>query len=187
MLFLPKPYFTSTFFATIFLLKYLAAVPNATQSDRDLAINHITLSHRLFESFTKARDHQRGAKLIEVLGRLSRSGGFSAELHVKSRLGASLVADASWNATQMRMRLMKPDDSLNSWLNYEALGGIPLAPEQTVVGSPQKASISPDSQQMEPAPPEDGWNWGFWDDSVFDSLGMVVEPGSGSFQGFSSL
>ena len=173
LLFLSKPNFTNAFFAAIFLLKFLAAVPDAAQHDRDLAINHITLAHRIFSYFPTARDHWRGAVLIEVLGRLLRSGGYTADLHVKSRLGSSLVSDASWRAGQWRMRLLKPGDNLNSWLNYEALGGLPLAPEQEV--KPQQTGIAPESVQTGQAPPDGGWSWGFWDDAIFDLLGPMAD------------
>ena len=74
LLFYPKPCFTSVFFATTFLLKFLVAPPHASQTDRKLAINHVTMAHQLFSPVKGGRDYQRAALLIEVLGRLIRSG-----------------------------------------------------------------------------------------------------------------
>lgn len=114
LLFYPKPYFTSAFYATIFLLKFLSTQPDASQLDRQSAINHITTAHQLFNAFGAGRDHKRAALLIEVLGRMTRSniGTGVPSITIRSRLGASLIYDATWVAALYRKGKLGEDPTL---------------------------------------------------------------------------
>lgn len=180
ILFFPKPYFTNLYFATIFLLRYLVAQPHASQHDREQAINQITTSHRIFSALGCSRDHKRGGLLIEVLGRMTRSGGLPPNLHIKSRLGASLVYDSTVNAGLFRNRdphtgqLARP----NSWITLNESASLPPAPEEladyTAALSTSKSNSNSETSPMleNYIQMDEGWTWGLWDDQIFDSLAM---------------
>jgi hypothetical protein len=180
MLFYPKPYFTNLYFATVFLLRYLVAQPQASQQDREQAINQITTSHRIFSAAGCSRDHKRGGLLIEVLGRMTRSGGLPPNLHIKSRLGASLIYDLTVNAGLFRNRdpntgqLARP----NTWITLNESANLPPAPEEladyTAALSTSKSGSNSDASPMLESyiQMDEGWIWGLWDDQIFDSLAM---------------
>jgi len=181
LLFYPKPYFTNLYFATMFLLRYLVAQPQASQHDREQAINHITTSHRIFSALSCSRDHKRGALLIEVLGRMTRSGGLPPNLHIKSRLGASFVYDSTVNAALFRNRdphtgqLARP----NTWITLNESANLPPAPEEladytAALSTHNKSGSNTDESPMLESymQMDEGWTWGMWDDQIFDSLAM---------------
>jgi hypothetical protein len=181
LLFYPKPYFTNLYFATMFLLRYLVAQPQASQHDREQAINHITTSHRIFSALSCSRDHKRGALLIEVLGRMTRSGGLPPNLHIKSRLGASFVYDSTVNAALFRIRdphtgqLARP----NTWITLNESANLPPAPEEladytAALSTHNKSGSNTDESPMLETymQMDEGWTWGMWDDQIFDSLAM---------------
>jgi hypothetical protein len=127
LLYYPKPYFTALFFATVFLLQFLTAQPYASQADRDFAINHVTKAHHIFSQFGGSRDHKRAALLIEVLARLTRSGGGHPEPITKTRLSASIQYSLTYLAGQARRRNMDPPNHISPPDQYEwaDLGGLP--------------------------------------------------------------
>ena len=181
LLFYPKHHFTDLYFATVFLLKYLVSHPHASQNDREQAINHITTSHRIFSALSCSRDHKRGGLLIEVLGRMTRSGGLPPSLHIKSRLGASFVFDATVNAGLFRNRdphsaqLTLP----NTWITSNESMNLPPAPEELVDYTAALSSNSKSGSNTDESPMletfmqmDEGWTWGMWDDQIFDSLAM---------------
>ena len=181
LLFYPKPYFTSLYFATVFLLRYLVTQPHASQQDREQAINHLSTSHRIFSALGCSRDHKRAGLLIEVLGRMTRSGGLPPNLHIKSRLGASFVYDSTVNAGLYRNRdpqtgqLVRP----NTWLTFNESANLPPAPEQLADYTAALSSNSKSGSNSDESPlletymqMDEGWTWGMWDDQIFDSLGM---------------
>jgi hypothetical protein len=180
LLFYPKPFFTDLYFATVFLLRYLVAQSQASQHEREQAINQISTSHRIFSALGCSRDHKRGGLLIEVLGRMTRSGGLPPNLYIKSRLGASLVYDSTVNAGLFRNRdpqsgrLARP----NSWLTLNESASLPPAPEE-LADYTAALSISKSGSNSDPSPMletymqmDEGWAWGMWDDQIFDSLAM---------------
>jgi hypothetical protein len=189
LLFYPKPYFTNLYFATVLLLRYLVAEPHASQHDRELGINHITTSHGIFSALSFSRDHKRAGILIEVLGRMTRSGGLPPNLHIKSRLGASLIYDSSVNAGLFRNRdpqTGKPPP-LEMWVTLNESADLPPAPEEladytaALSKNSKSGSNTDDSPVLENSlQRDDGWTWGMWDDQIFDSLAMgtafQVEP-----------
>jgi hypothetical protein len=180
ILFYSKPYFTNLYFATVFLLRYLVTQSHASQQDREQAINQVTTSHRIFSALGCSRDHKRGGLLIEVLGRMTRSGGLPPNLHIKSRLGASLVYDSTVNAGLFRNRdpntgqLARP----NSWITLNESASLPPAPEEladyrAALSTSKSGSNSDMSPMLETyMQMDEGWTWGMWDDQIFDSLAM---------------
>ncbi len=181
LIFYPKPYFTSLYFAAVFLLKFLVAEPYASQTDRELALSHVTTAHNIFSVYSCSRDHKRGAMQIEVLGRMARSGGLHAGLYIKSRLGASLMYDATLMANLSRHR--NPETSelapAHAVLKLSSVGPLPPAPEQlaehsmglssNTSGSPM-AETCPNSEQFMQT--DQGWAWGMWSDEIYDSLAL---------------
>ncbi len=180
-LFYPKPYFTDIYFAAVFLLKFLVAQPHASHQDRELAINHTTTSHRILSAFPSSRDHRRGALLIEILGRMTRSGGLPPGLHITDRLGASLIYDTSLHATLLRNR--DPTTAIlapaHTRLTLSMVGDLPPAPEQlpdynlalSRTSTSGNNSISDQSPGLEKFMQMDqNWTWGMWDNQIFDSL-----------------
>ncbi len=178
----PKHYFASLFFAAIFLLKFLVALPHVSRSDRQLAINNITTCHRIFTVFACSRDHKRAALLIEVLGRMTCSGGLHAGLNVKNRLGASLMYDATLSSNLFLNRdqetgLLAP---AHSWLKLNDVATLPPAPEQSLnytaaLASNSQSHLTADASEktLETYMQMDQDSmWSLWDNEVYDALAM---------------
>jgi hypothetical protein len=181
LLFYPKPYFTNLYFATIFLLRYLVAQPHASQHDREQAINQITTSHQIFSDLGCSRDHKRAGILIEILGRMTRSGGLPPNLHIKSRLGASLIYDSTVNAGVFRNKDPNTGQlaSPNKWITLNESGTLPPAPEELADYTAALSNHSKSGSNTDTSPMlesyiqmDEGWTWGMWDDQIFDSLAM---------------
>jgi hypothetical protein len=125
LLYYPKPLYTNLFFATVFLLQFLTAQRHASQTDRDFAIDHVTKAHHIFSQFRASREHKRAALLIEVLARLTRSGGGHAEPMTKARLGASIQHSQTFLAAQARKRSIDPNTGHAELFEWSDLGGLP--------------------------------------------------------------
>jgi hypothetical protein len=126
LLYYPKPYHTALFFATVFLLQFLTIQTNASQTDRDFAINHVTRAHHIFSQFRSSREHKRAALLIEVLARLTRSSGGQAN-PITTRMGASIQYSQTLLAGQARRRNRDAVNHISPPEMYEwaDLGGLP--------------------------------------------------------------
>jgi hypothetical protein len=168
----PKHYPKSVVFAAIFLLKFIAIEPHAPESDLDLARNHVNIVYRIFNSFRGWGEYHRGAKMIEVLTRMTSPGSGQVKPHVNYRLGASIHYDAIRTAITLRDRsaeaanVTATDPRIN-----ERSTGEPIMVEQMVPQTPahEKAPASTASQQMDN---ESAFPWGLWDESIFDWLGL---------------
>ena len=123
LLYYPKWTLYTIFMATIFLLKYLVSLPDALSSDRETAINHITMAHKFFSQFKTGRDHKRAAMIIELLGRMTRSGVGSADVRIKSRMGASILYDATLQCYSYRTKHGSTPLDSAAWQNFSDLGG----------------------------------------------------------------
>ena len=100
--FYPKHFWRLTGFAVYFLLWFLAVDLEASDTDKELARNYVSATHRLFMSFTNNPEHIRAAHSFEILGRIPNKTGKTPQLRVNSRLGASFMYDAMYNAVFYR-------------------------------------------------------------------------------------
>ncbi len=162
-------------------LIFSVAVPRASQTDREIAINHVAAAHKIFSDLEVSREHKRSALLIEIIGRMTRSGGLLATLHVTSRLGASLIYDCTLHAALLRNKNPQTGElaSGQTWVTISESADLPPAPEEMAgymsalssnsrQGSGSGSDASPmleNYMQMDQA-----WMWGMWDDQIFDSL-----------------
>lgn len=170
---LPKYHFRNLAFSTTYLLTFVTAFPDATESDKDLAMNNITLAYQIFCRLSPAGQSSRTGQTIELLGRMQRSGGSQVELHVKSRFGASLLYNALWAAKKIRNRHESLSAEASSNLEVLSPGqvqmqGLPV-PQFTSNGSPYEQLGPPELNQ------EYSFPWGLWDrsaDALFDNLFM---------------
>ena len=88
----PKQHYRTLFFATVFLLWFLAIDIQASDADKELARNYTGAMHRLFLSFGASPEHLRVAKTIEALGSVPASVSASlSNSNVSGRLGASFM------------------------------------------------------------------------------------------------
>ena len=167
----PNHYFTSAFFAVVFLLKYLAIYTEASESDKDLARNHIGIVHRKFASLAQSLSHLRAARTIEVLGRMPIAMNAREDLHVNTRLGASLLFDAVWTAAQIRNR---PNEYAERPLTPTLEADI-----QTAANATAAAHALPDfwdtqnnisEQTLQEVDPNWTFPFGLWDDRLFDAM-----------------
>ena len=171
LLFYPKHYFESVFFAVVFLLKYLAVYTEASDSDKDLARNHIGIVHRKFTTLSQSLSHLRAARTIEVLGRMPIARNARKSLHVNTRLGASLMFDAVWTAAQIRNR---PNESSERPLTPTLEADLQTAANAAAAArsisdfSDMQHHISEQTVQL--ADPNWSFPWGLWDDRLFDAM-----------------
>ena len=94
----PKVAFFEIYYAVLTLYLFLSHFPSPTQSDVDLAFNHIRDTHTLLVRCAGDNDkHEwaRAAFSIDLIGRWHASGRkLPPEAAIKSRMGASLFYDA---------------------------------------------------------------------------------------------
>ena len=117
--FFPKHFFYTLFFANVFLLWFLSVDQQASPSDKELARNYVAASHRLFASYKNNGELIRSARLMELLGRMPSVAGrtvtggpaASPTLRVNSRLGASFMYDAIYNASFYRQAMAQSSTS----------------------------------------------------------------------------
>jgi hypothetical protein len=92
----PKFYFHLAVYAVFFLTRFLGSNPHASQADREMAISHLTTAHQFFSALAPAADDfTRVTQIIEVLARNLKEYTWDNSSSVKSRLGASLLYDAT--------------------------------------------------------------------------------------------
>ena len=175
---LPKYHSRNLAFSATFLLTFVAAFPDATESDKDLAVNSITLAYQIFCRLSPSGQSSRTGQTIELLGRMQRSGASQVELHVKSRFGASLLYNALRAAKKVRNRQSAQPCPNKAVLSPRAVQTQEAPVSQyTDNGSPFKQSGLQELSQ------ESSFPWGLWDrsaDALFDTL--VLGEAYGGYQ-----
>ena len=117
----------------MYFLKYLVTDEHATDMDKDLAANHISLAHQIFMRYTSSGTGSRASQIVELLGRRQKQDDDDDNtllsspqqqrrrqprrppppfLRIKNHFGASLCYDAFLEAEQIRLRLQ--DDANNA-------------------------------------------------------------------------
>ena len=97
LFFYPKQYWRILAYAAIFLLWFLAVDFQASDSDKELAQDHVKAMHKLFMSFVDSSEHIRAAKTIELVGRMPNGLGEMSTPRVFTRLGANFMHNALRN------------------------------------------------------------------------------------------
>ncbi len=143
----PKQHFTTLFFATAYLFRFISSSHTATQQDRELAVTGLMDAHKIFQAFHKDRDHVRAAVHIETFVEILRleyaadRRPSSTDLVTTSRLGASVMCDAVFCAARYRNRQSASGESgaPHTWrtTNDDAASRLPLAPKE------KAATVSP--------------------------------------------
>ncbi|KAI0599551.1 hypothetical protein F4775DRAFT_550358 [Biscogniauxia sp. FL1348] len=162
-----KNYFRGLAFATAFLLRYFSLNNAASTEERQLAANHVILSHTIFKSCSiyPRDEHGRVAVLFETLCQKAPVFFDPDKLRVADRMGVSILLDAINTASDLRR------------------GGEPIEVPQPhlqnpVINVPEPIdSDSQDPSAYEPAAPQAFEPWtsdvttfpsGFWGDQVWD-------------------
>ena len=178
----PKHFWRILAFSALFLLQFLAVDTRASESDRELARNHVSAMHRLFMSYSRSPEHIRAGKSIELVGRMPHNTGDLSFPRVYTRLGASFVHSALHNCM--------------IYGNRRNLGS--ASPEAAPQSSHDDSTQDSTGGQlaMESLFPEnsydilqevngDGWEipFGVWNDEVYDqfNLDMNMDLGSHNF------
>lgn len=107
----PHHYFRTLAFSTFFLLKYLAVASDASESDKELAKNHLEIAHNIFRSFPDSKEHIGVAGTLDAL----KKTNVAKESKVSTRLGASIFYEALLNFSQLeKAKAAAAKDSLES-------------------------------------------------------------------------
>ncbi|KAK5999194.1 Putative transcription factor SEF1-like protein [Cladobotryum mycophilum] len=104
---LPKNYYRSLAFATIFLLKFFYLNSSTPPEDKQAAAKHIKLVQNVFStcSISDTDEYARAAKVFESLARLSPGNLDSTmKLRLTHRMGVSILLDALSTAAEVRGR-----------------------------------------------------------------------------------
>jgi len=191
----PKQHFVIAFFACIFLLKYIDCNRAASAADMDAARNAVSRTYELFKRFPCVAQKVRAARTIELLGRTIVPDRGRMVTHVKSRMGASLVYNAIWTASELRGRMNDPEWSTSAATTPQVIQDSPIStstalPAPTIHESYSVAGLDASSSSFDissqPLPQnfpfEQQFPWGIWSDSLFDALyfDRVVQPYSDS-------
>jgi hypothetical protein len=93
---LPKVYYRSLVFASIFLLRYFALNTRASSEEQEIARNHLSVAHKYLKSgsLDPEDERARGALLLENLSRQKPFDIENVKLRIDNRMGASIVFDA---------------------------------------------------------------------------------------------
>ena len=179
---LPSYHFRNQAFSATYLLTYVAAFPDATESDKDIAVNSITLAYQIFCRLSPNVQASRTGQTIELLGRMQRTGVSQVELHVKSRFGAFLLYNALRAAKKIRNRQESASAQLSP--NEEFPLHRPVPAQEVPVAQVADNGGSPFEQngQLEFSQ-QSSFPWGLWDRSagaLFDSL--VLGEAYGGYQ-----
>ncbi|KAI1635264.1 hypothetical protein F4809DRAFT_651335 [Biscogniauxia mediterranea] len=99
-----KNYFRGLAFATAFLLRYFSLDNAASMEERQLAANHVILSHTIFKSCSlyPRDEHGRVAALFETLCQKAPVFFDPDKLRVTDRMGVSILLDAINTASELR-------------------------------------------------------------------------------------
>lgn len=171
----PKHFFRLLAFAAFFLLWYLGVDVQSSDSDKELARNHVSAMYRLFVSFSWSLEHQRAAKSIEILGRMPNTAGEMTAPRIVIRLGASFMYNALRNCMIYgnRPNLGSPTPEPVPDASYEH------AEEEYTITEAQQPG---ESYQMI----EDfagGWEFpfGVWNNAVYEEICSGTDFGEGLF------
>lgn len=169
---LPKSYYKTLAFATIFLLKFFHLSDSATSAERQSATDHILMSHDIFSgcSTDPLDEFGRAARVFDILGSLSPDKSEPSKLRLTNRMGVSVLLEALNITYEARGQSTELDE--NATLDENA-------PEP---GSSMQSDIQLTGQQEN----QDGvQNWpytmeqvnsslallqGYWDDSMQDVM-----------------
>ena len=181
----PKHFWRVLAFSALFLLQFLAVDTQASESDRELARNHVSAMHRLFMSFPSSPEHIRAGKSIELVGRMPHNTGDLIFPRVFTRLGSSFLHNALRNC-------MIYGDRRN--LGSACSASPEATPEPSNDGlrqdskaaQPISESLFPeDSYQILQEINGDGWEipFGVWNNEVYDqfNVGVDLDEGFHSF------
>jgi len=168
----PKHNFRVTFFACVFLIKYLDHPHPASTADIDAARKAVSSVYQLFNQYTGRPELPRTAKTIEVLGRMIVPGKGEMLNKVKTRMGASLTYNAIWTAATLRGRQHDPDFSVAA-SNTPQSGIHYIAPDATNMSIGTSTVITQTATQPAVDIPEleQYFPWGVWDNDAYDALG----------------
>ena len=169
-------------FATIYLFKYLATDDHATDSDKDLARNHISAAHQIFMRYTSSGARSRAAQIIELLGSKEREAALNTaqprrprpSLRVKNHFGASLCYDAFLEAEQIRLYLQDADHVSSERLDPEVSAGPAPTTAGGVTATETGGGDGDYFAQIAPLDWHPGWGfpWAIWDNSPYEDAQM---------------
>jgi hypothetical protein len=167
----PKQHFRITFFACVFLLKYLDCNRLASTADIEAARNAVSTTYQLFVRFPSTPQIIGAAKNLEVLGRTIIPDQGRMVTIVKTRLGASLLYNAIWTAGYLRGRHNDPEFSTTVSTPSQPTDSLASTNElhSMTNSSTVAANLDVDSLLSEDLAPD--FPWGVWDDALFDALG----------------
>ena len=169
---LPKSYYKTLAFATIFLLKFFYLSESATNAERQSATDHILMSHDIFRgcSTDPLDEFGRAARIFDILGSLSPDKSEPSKLRMTNRMGVSVLLEALNITHEARGRSTELDE--NATLED-------VAPEtRTGSQSDMQPSGQPENQDV-----FENWPYtmdqvnsslallqGYWDDSMQDVM-----------------
>jgi hypothetical protein len=161
----PKQHFRVTFFACVFLIKYLDYPQSVSNEDIEAAHKAVSSIYELYNRLTSVSELVSTAKIIEVLGRTIIPGQGRIVNKVKTRMGASLTYNAIWTAAKLRGKEQDPDFSVTA-LRLNAGNESPSVADRT---------INKDHDFVEPSDDtfitsEQHFPWGVWDNDAFDAI-----------------
>lgn len=176
--FYPKYYFFQLHTAATFLFRFLASYRGVSQLETTLAISGLTEAHKIFQSFPDHRDSMKAAHNIEMLVDILRSPQRSHpypldELVIQTRLGASMVFDASFRISHHRNKnpvTHASPPSISNWLSVDddPRLRLPLTPEQRATSSSGPSS-NPGADDGQPIQSQTvGPWWTEWDTYMND-------------------
>ena len=195
----PKHTWRAVAFATIFLLRYIAAVSHAPDSDRELARNQVSEMHRLFMQFNHSVEHIETARTMEILGRMPLKALAGVNKYVNHRGGASIVYESSWQSVMQRKRhqnrrqnlaQLQPSTGANQSAqeshSADHSSSSHVSPGAENVPRTESLSTKDSSAMIHPGDTLQEMNlgydlpWGVWDDAVYDTLIVDADMGQGN-------
>ncbi|KAF2169955.1 hypothetical protein M409DRAFT_19570 [Zasmidium cellare ATCC 36951] len=101
----PKHHMRSAFYTAIVLFKYLDDDHRMTEEDRETAHNAFGRLYQMFSTCSSTNggtDAMNAARTLQVIGKAIGQGRGHLKAHVTTRMGASLVHNAVWLASQIQ-------------------------------------------------------------------------------------
>ena len=178
----PKHFWRVLAFSAFFLLQFLAVDTQASESDRELARNHVSAMHRLFMSYPSSPEHIRAGKSIELVGRMPHNTGDLTFSRVFTRLGSSFLHNALHNCMIYGDRRNLGSASPEA-TPEPSNGGLT---QDSTEAQPMTESLFPeDSYQILQEVNGDEWEipFGVWNNEVYDqfNVGMNFDEGFHNF------
>ncbi|KAK4504194.1 hypothetical protein PRZ48_005110 [Zasmidium cellare] len=194
----PKHHMRSAFFTAIVLFKYLDNDHSMAEEDKDMARNGFGRLYQMFSTCSSTNggtDAMNAARTLQVIGKSIGQGSGNLKPHVTTRMGASLVHNAVWLASQIQAQELQQSNENNMRLS-------PLPPEVSagegsfIIPPHTQACIGPSEgystsnfatattayddvifngsvwdNAAVSLPNHDFTSYGVWDNSVFDGWG----------------